>query len=80
MQVADPRSGDMTQFWINDIAVLRPVKDEASSSVLDPRLLPRECREGVRPHSFSGWMRPVGWAQLLNIKYLACREQHTGRL
>lgn len=55
MQVADPKSGDITQFWINDIAVLRPVKDEASSSVLDPRLLPRECREGVRWHGLSFW-------------------------
>jgi hypothetical protein len=48
MQVVDPTTKDMTQFWIGDISVLKPVKDEATSSVLDPRLLPRECREAVR--------------------------------
>lgn len=35
----------MTQFWISNIVVERPKKEEASSMVLDTRLLPRECRE-----------------------------------
>ncbi len=45
MQITDPVSHEITQFWISNIAVERPKKEEASSMVLDTRLLPRECRE-----------------------------------
>ena len=44
-EVYDPVSKEAYSFWISDISVSRPTKDEASSSVLDMRLLPRECRE-----------------------------------
>lgn len=45
LQITDPVSKDVTQFWISNIAVERPKKEESSSMVLDTRLLPRECRE-----------------------------------
>lgn len=44
-EVYGPVSKEAYSFWISDISVSRPTKDEASSSVLDMRLLPRECRE-----------------------------------
>lgn len=45
VEVHDPLAKETYQFWISECSVGRPTKEEASSSVLDMRLLPRECRE-----------------------------------
>lgn len=45
VSVVDPVSKETYQFWISDCSVERPTKEESSSSVIDRRLLPRECRE-----------------------------------
>jgi hypothetical protein len=48
VQVEHPVTKAIHQFWFDNPVVARPYNEESSSTASDPRLLPRDCREGVR--------------------------------
>jgi hypothetical protein len=52
VQVLHNGSKSLCKFWISELSVLKPVKEESASNIADPRLLPRECRESVSYYNY----------------------------
>jgi DNA-directed RNA polymerase I subunit RPA2 len=61
-------------FWISDIVVERPQKDEASTSVLDMRLLPRECREAGTTYR-APLVAEVSWKSGSSSAVMSCTKR-----